>query len=243
MKSYILKRHKWICGSNPSCSLTHLNPRVVGLIGLMTVVLSVFASVFEYFPGDIAVSNWVQSLKTPWLDTIMELISIFGDTIPQFIISVAISGIIFLRIGRLESVILGGGIGAAFILNKILKFVIDRPRPDFSLVEVATNLSSASFPSGHVMHMTVLLGVLTLLVQKKVNNKYLRIGLILLFLNLWGFTALSRIYLGLHWPSDVLGGFCWGITALYLVFLVYKKTIHGRNESNVSLLDITKRNE
>jgi len=236
VKSHILKRYKWICGSNPFYVLTHLiNPLVIGILGLVTVVLSIFASVLDYFPGDIAVSNWIQSFKTPWLDTTMQSISIFGDTVPQLIVSVAIVGIIFLTIGRLESVLFGFGIGTAFLLNKILKLVIDRPRPNHSIMEVITKFDLGSFPSGHVMHMTVLLGVLTFLVHKNVSNKYFRMPLFILLFNLWAATGISRIYLGVHWLSDVVGGFLWGIIALYLIFLAYKKSIHKRHDSNVSL--------
>ena len=236
VKNHILNRYKWICASNPLYLLTHLiNPLVIGILGLVTVVLSIFASVLDYFPGDIAVFNWVQSFSTPWLDTTMQSISIFGDTIPQLIVSVAILGIIFLTIGKLESVLFGFGIGTAFLLNKVLKFVIDRPRPDLPMMEVISKLDIGSFPSGHVMHMTVLVGILTVVVYKNVSNKYSRMVLLISFFNLWAGTGISRIYLGVHWLSDVIGGFLWGILALYLIFLVYKKTIHRRHDSSDSL--------
>lgn len=110
-------------------------------------------------------------------------------------------------------------ISMAAILNQALKFIIQRPRPvEYRLVEE----KGFSFPSGHSMASTAFYGFLIYLIYKKVKNKYLKIGLIT-FLTLLIFSiGVSRIYLGVHYTSDVLAGFCISISYL-IIFTTYAK--------------------
>lgn len=106
-------------------------------------------------------------------------------------------------------------------INQILKFIIQRPRPDeFRIIEQG----GYSFPSGHSMASMAFYGFLIFLVYKKVENPYWRWGgcTCLSFLIL--VIGISRIYLGVHYASDVIGGFCLSISYLIL----YTKII-GKN--------------
>ena len=98
------------------------------------------------------------------------------------------------------------------IINQILKIIFARPRPEIMrLIEE----SGYSFPSGHSMVSTAFYGLLIYLIYKNVKNKYLKwfgcIGLSLLILAI----AISRIYLGVHYASDVIGGICFSI--IYII--------------------------
>lgn len=101
------------------------------------------------------------------------------------------------------------------ILNQVLKFILHRPRPtDFRIIEE----SGYSFPSGHSMASMAFYGFLIYLIYKKINNKYLKWGLICFLSILILFIGISRIYLGVHYTSDVLAGFL--ISVAYLILFV-----------------------
>ena len=112
--------------------------------------------------------------------------------------------------------------GASAILNEILKLVFNRVRPDVIQLTVAHGLS---FPSGHSMNGMVFFGMLALVIitELKTNWKYFYAILLgLLILNI----GISRIYLGLHYPSDVVGGFLFGAFILSAVWRVkWKRNI------------------
>ncbi len=106
------------------------------------------------------------------------------------------------------------------ILNQALKFILHRPRPtDFRIIEE----SGYSFPSGHSMASMAFYGFLIYLIYKKINNKYLKWGLICFLSILILFIGISRIYLGVHYTSDVLAGFLISIAYLILFISVVNK--------------------
>lgn len=104
-------------------------------------------------------------------------------------------------------------------LNWLLKSIFDRPRPDLEhLVEV----SSASFPSGHSMNSIAFFGFLAFLLHQKLKgsgqfSRWVWISAVVLI----GFIGLSRVYLGVHYPLDVIGGFLGGGAWLLFSILLY----------------------
>ena len=117
--------------------------------------------------------------------------------------------------------VLNLGISAG--LMKVIKHIIQRPRPDgFRLIPE----TGYSFPSGHSLNAMVFYGLLIYIVHTSVKNKKLRVflevllGLVILLI------GLSRIYVGVHYASDVLAGFLFGIVCVTLfINLVYKRVI------------------
>ena len=108
------------------------------------------------------------------------------------------------------------------ILNQILKHIIQRPRPtEFRIIDE----SGYSFPSGHSMVSTAFYGFLIYLIYKKVKNKYLKWTLISFLSILILLIGISRIYLGVHYTSDVLAGFLISISYL-IVFISIIKNYH-----------------
>ena len=104
------------------------------------------------------------------------------------------------------------------LLSTALKMGFERPRPD--LVPHGTRIYTASFPSGHAMLSAVTyltLGALLARVQKRRRVKALLLGLAILITLLVG---MSRVYLGVHWPSDVLAGWCVGAAWAALCWFV-----------------------
>lgn len=108
--------------------------------------------------------------------------------------------------------------GGGFVLAWLLKEAIGRPRPDVQHLAIA---QLSSFPSGHSMLSAVVYPTLGTLLARVVQRKRLKIYFMLVALTLSGLVGVSRIYLGLHYPTDVLAGwaaglawaaFCWTIT-------------------------------
>lgn len=108
------------------------------------------------------------------------------------------------------------------ILNQLLKFIVKRPRPSelFLVIE-----NGYSFPSGHSMVSLSFYGLLIYFIYKYINNKKLKISLIILLVFLIILIGISRIYLGVHFVSDVLSGFLLSICYLIIFIKVINKFI------------------
>lgn len=181
-----------------------------------------FASITDHFPGDVGVSRWIQSWETPWLDTFMEGVSSLGLFVPYTIaVVISMAILIFLRKPK-EGVLLGLAVLISFLINTLLKLAVDRPRPSPSLVQVTADLSSNSFPSAHAMQTMVFLGMLAFLVTLYVRPQWLRRLIQALFMLFILLTGLSRIYLGAHWPSDVAGGYIFGLALVIAAVWTYR---------------------
>lgn len=108
------------------------------------------------------------------------------------------------------------------ILNQILKFILRRPRPtEFKII----NETGYSFPSGHSMISMAFYGFLIYLIYKNIKNKYLKTTLIIILSLLIIAIGISRIYLGVHYVSDVIGGFLISISYLIVYIKLIKKKL------------------
>lgn len=150
----------------------------------------------------------ISGFMTPIVKTVTQLAS------PIFLIVLTILLIVFIKNNNIRKYICANLI-ISTILNFGLKNIVRRARPDeFRIIEE----SGYSFPSGHSMVSMAFYGLLIYLIYKKVNNKYLKNFLIILLSIIILLIGLSRIYLGVHYTSDVLAGFLLGIS--YLIIFV-----------------------
>lgn len=133
---------------------------------------------------------------------------------------VTLASVIYLALSRKRSaaLLLLAAVGGGMLLSTLLKLGFERPRPD--LVPHGMRVYTASFPSGHAMLSAatyLTLGALLARVEKSRRIKAFLLGLAITLTVLIG---LSRIYLGVHWPSDVLGGWCGGAAWASLCWFV-----------------------
>jgi undecaprenyl-diphosphatase len=107
-------------------------------------------------------------------------------------------------------------VGSGLVLGTLLKLIFNRPRPD--LVPHSVYVTSTSFPSGHSMLAAVSYLTLGTLLASSTSKKRLKIYFMVLALGITVAVGISRVYLGVHWPTDVLAGwmagavwaaFCW----------------------------------
>ena len=119
-----------------------------------------------------------------------------------------------------EALLLGGNLVLTGLLVKLLKGVYQRPRPVLQHLVVE---SGFSFPSGHALASTLIFGTLLIIVSQRVQTvqtKRLLQGLLITMILL---IAMSRVYLGVHHPTDVLGSPLLGVGILYIEFPYYDK--------------------
>lgn len=156
-----------------------------------------------------------------WFEEMMRDVTAFGGTGPLVFITLAAACYLVLRRRARTALFVLLAVGGGQILSSLLKFGFDRPRPD--LVPHGMHVYTASFPSGHAMMAAVTYLTLGALLARTETRRRLKAYLILLALLLTLLVGLSRVYLGVHWPSDVLGGWaagsawaaiCWSIAAM-----------------------------
>ena len=184
-------------------------------------ILAVLASSAAYFPIDLTVTQLLQSLRSPFFHALMVAVSWLGY-MPQAVVVLLLPALLAWWLGyRWEGAMIVLSTGVVILINVIVKTVVNRPRPASTLVEVYTTLSTHSFPSGHVMFAVGLFGFLLYLAFALLRRSPLRLGLVILFAALIGLTGVSRIYLGEHWASDVLGAYLLGMPGLAAAVSVY----------------------
>lgn len=119
------------------------------------------------------------------------------------------------------------------ISNLILKRFVDRARPG---IEHMVSVETLSYPSGHAMSAMAFYGFLMYLIYRFRINKYLKIGIILLLGILILSIGLSRIYLGVHFPSDIAGGFIAGFIWVIFCILIFDLIeVFGRDPQTPSV--------
>ena len=184
--------------------------------------MAVGAAIQPRFPGDLAVAHWIQDLATPGLDTVMEGVTLLADT-PVMAVTLA-TAIIALGIARRWHD------AAAFLFVPVLeglvqlaKLIVDSPRPSDDLVRVMDTSTSPGFPSGHAFYAVVFGGLLLVLVMPTIRHQWLRRGLEAIIVTVAVTVMVSRVYLGVHWPSDVVGSVLFGVPSVALLFYVRER--------------------
>ena len=185
------------------------------------VMLSWIAQRTQFFPGDMAITKILQKRKNPLVRKFMLGISEIGFPKLSIPLSISFAAIFWALRFRLEAffILLTS---SSHLLNALVKRLIKRPRPTNELVTVARVINEPSFPSGHVMHYINFFGLLSYLLATNWRSGRLRNTLIAICSALIICVGPSRVYLGAHWPSDVMAGYLYGglwfggIMALYL---------------------------
>ena len=180
-------------------------------------VFCYFANRYDYFPGDVSISQWLQGINSAWFKPIMRFA-------PYAVgLAVLVSLGFWLSGRRLALIFIASATGAAGLIAWLLKLIISRPRPDAELVQIMVGTHGLSFPSGHVAMATVICGFIFYLTPRMVKTPATRWFLQALVVVIILSIGASRIYLGAHWASDVVGGLFLGGLLLYPAVVLYNK--------------------
>jgi undecaprenyl-diphosphatase len=144
----------------------------------------------------------------PWLPEAARDISALGSTIVLGILLLAVVGYLLLTKRRAAAWLMLGAVLSGVALNTLLKFSFARPRPD--VVAPLARVVTASFPSGHATMSAITYLTLGALLARTHSQVSVRIYFMALAALLTVLVGLSRIYLGVHYPTDVLAGWCIG---------------------------------
>ena len=210
VKDFIIKNLKWII-------------LFICLIGFLALAEDVFNK--EIMKGDIIGYKVVSTfLISDFATPIAKFITNFGGAI--FLIILTILLIVVLK-NKKVGLSICINLVVVTILNQLLKRLLQRPRPtEFRIIEE----TGYSFPSGHSMVSMAFYGYLIYLIYRFVKNKYLKwISIVLLSL-LICLIGISRIYLGVHYTSDVLGGFLISISYLVIYISASNKFFKERKD-------------
>jgi undecaprenyl-diphosphatase len=153
-----------------------------------------------------------------WLTEAMRLISWLGDGRVLTVIGLIVL-LLFLR-GRAALMYLATALPASSMTSS-MKLWFARPRPD--IVPHLAGAGGLSFPSGHAFGSAVCYLGLALAIAPAINNARLRAGLIAAALGLSALIAFSRVWLGVHYPSDVIAGWLAGIGWALLLFAAFER--------------------
>jgi membrane-associated phospholipid phosphatase len=159
---------------------------------------------------DRAVALAIHGIDTPVLDVVLIAFTQLGST-PMLVVAVTVGTIWLWRTGhRRTAIILVANAVASQVLMVALKLYIARPRP--TLFDEITRPETFSFPSGHSMSAMAIYGAIAaVLITHHRNHRTLIVASAAVLIAMIGF---SRIYLGVHWPFDVLAGFAAGVPLL-----------------------------
>ena len=212
VKEFIVKNLKWII-------------LFICLIGFLALAEDVFNK--EIMSGDIIGYRIISTfLISDFITPIAKFITNFGGAI--FLIVLTIILFILVKNKKIGLSILSNLV-IVTILNQLLKRILQRPRPtEFRIVEE----TGYSFPSGHSMVSLAFYGYLIYLIYKYINNKHLKRTLIIILSVLICIIGVSRIYLGVHYTSDVLGGFLISFAYLIIYIELVNKFVLEKNKDD-----------
>ena len=204
-KEFIKKNLKWVV-------------LFICLVGFLALAEDVFNKEIMY--GDIIGYKLISTfLISDFVTPIAKFITNFGGAIFLSIATVML--FLFIKNKKIGLSIISNIVIIA-VLNQLLKRILQRPRPtEFRIVEE----TGYSFPSGHSMVSMAFYGYLIYLIYRYIKNKYIKWSLIVLLSILICLIGISRIYLGVHYTSDVLGGFLLSISYLVVYISLIKKIL------------------
>ncbi len=186
----------------------------------LIVFFLILYDVFRYeiiFYDELAHNFLVKSLRNDSLTTIMKFITNLGSGLVLVLLSFTIFVIVKNKRKGISIII---NLFLISFINLILKILIQRPRPNgFNII----NETGYSFPSGHSMVSTAFYGLLIYLSYKNIKNKILRRSICIILFFLIVLIGISRIYLGVHYASDVIGGFFLSIAYLIIFIEIVPK--------------------
>jgi len=192
---------------------------------LKFIVLILAISIFTYiginvfqdkiFTWDSTIYNFLMQSRNIRLNEMVIILTELGG----FWVITILTIVLLITLKKKQKIMVLSNVIIVTILNQLLKIVFMRPRPEIMrLIEE----QGYSFPSGHSMVSTAFYGLLIYLIYKNVKNKYIKYTLCTILSILILIIGLSRIYLGVHYASDVIGGVCFSIAYLIIFINVFK---------------------
>jgi len=207
----------------------HLAAGILVFATMTLILAEISEDVLSHEPltvADAQLSTWLHAQGSPCVTSAMRVATSFGSTLTVTCIAVALSLYLLWRrhLYWLAALVLSVPGGA--LLNRLLKYAFHRARPHFD--DPILTLTGYSFPSGHTMMASVLYGVVAAYLCAHTPDWRGRALIIVAASVLIALVAFSRIYLGAHYLSDVLGamaeGLAWLSLCLTVVYTIWQRS-------------------
>lgn len=166
---------------------------------------------------DLILSQSITAIRDPLSIAIFLFITHLADALSMAILTTIFTLWLLWRLQMTRAIILAAGMILSGLLTQSLKLFIARPRPNFA----ALAEDGFSFPSGHALGAIVFFGFLLFIIIRNIKGRWIKLVFSLLLPLLILAVGFSRVYLGVHWTTDVIGG--WVIGGLILTAMI--KTI------------------
>jgi undecaprenyl-diphosphatase len=174
---------------------------------------------------DVSFARWLSGERSGEGIALFRFVTILGSPAAALAVG-TIACVVLYRRGRLvEAALLPLVLGGAELLNLVLKLSFHRPRPEVAFV----HLDTYSFPSGHAMISTAAYGALAYLAWSRLRTGTAKAALVAGTVGFVALVCFSRLYLGVHYLSDVLGGVAAG--AFWLAVSIALQTLYGERLS------------
>jgi membrane-associated phospholipid phosphatase len=196
---------------------------LIAVLAVCAIALSIAAHLFTVFPFDLQVSHELQEVKSPFFAAGMQAVTALGAPISELVLIGIGTLICAMRRRWIEAVFVAATV-SSLLLTAALKLLVGRPRPPTYVLNPADfflAVDQYSFPSGHVLFFVVFFGFVGYLAYLHMSG-LLRSAVISGCAILILLIAPSRIYLGAHWVSDVIGSYVIGTLWLIMLILVYR---------------------
>ncbi|KST77404.1 Membrane-associated phospholipid phosphatase [Lactococcus lactis subsp. lactis] len=218
-----------------------MNKKIYYISGAITtlafLILALFVKIdFTHgpFPFDRPIQTWAFHLQSSSGLTYFfsHMTNIFGDK-GGIIVAVLLALVLFLLFKQKEATIwFAATVVLSLALNTVIKVIIGRERPDIHRLAAFANEAGKSFPSGHSIFATIIFGSIFFICLGKLKNRSSKILLGILCIILIALVMFSRIFVGVHYPSDTIGGFLEGISILLLTYPTYIKYQEKSKKTN-----------
>lgn len=194
----------------------YLNKRVLILFVTSFCAIVLFIMIFLSLESTVLWKNIdpkvieaVSAFENPIFTGVARVIDILLDEL-IVIVTTLLVGLFLLKRAKKEAIFFVSTVAASAIILWVLKLVIGRARPENGLIRAA----SFAFPSGHTLMATVFFGLIIYLVFRKMKKGFLRNSVVVALVLSIVVVAISRLYLRVHWVSDVIGGILLGVFVL-----------------------------
>ncbi|MCT1192314.1 phosphatase PAP2 family protein [Lactococcus lactis] len=218
-----------------------MNKKIYYISGAITtlafLILALFVKIdFTHgpFPFDRPIQTWAFHLQSSSGLTYFfsHMTNIFGDK-GGIIVAALLALVLYLLFKQKEATIwFAATVVLSLALNTVIKVIIGRERPDIHRLAAFANEAGKSFPSGHSIFATIIFGSIFFICLGKLKNRSSKILLGILCIILIALVMFSRIFVGVHYPSDTIGGFLEGISILLLTYPTYIKYQEKSKKTN-----------
>ena len=196
-----------------------------------SITLSLAASALAYFSFDLEVTRVVQGVQNPAFAAVMQGVSMLGDGWIPVILTVAVTAVFVMLRRWLEAMCILATLSSV-LLAVLVKIMVARPRPPTFIIDPVDFFLFAnqfSFPSGHVLFFMVFFGFLATLALFSFSG-WNRAAVIAICCSMILLIGPSRIYMGAHWASDVIGSYLLGTLLLCILITGYLAALRSGNE-------------